>query len=156
MNALTLSQQIICSLSITIVGLFAGIMLGVAMTQQAAQQLSGECWTARQNCSDRLFRKVMPFAFVLTIVSLIAASVVLTDAARVWMGMSCFAFLLVIAITFAVEVPLNNRFQLWEPGKIPGDWQLMRDAWLRGHWWRTVCGIAAFVFSIASCSTHQT
>jgi hypothetical protein len=119
MNVLTLSQQIICSLSITIVGLFAGIMLGVAMTQQAAQQLSGECWTARQKCSDRLFRKVRPFAF-------------------------------------AVEVPLNNRFQLWEPGKIPGDWQLMRDAWLRGHWWRTVCGIAAFVFSIASCSTHQT
>jgi hypothetical protein len=37
MNVLTLSQQIICSLSITIVGLFAGIMLGVAMTQQAAQ-----------------------------------------------------------------------------------------------------------------------
>jgi ABC-type antimicrobial peptide transport system permease subunit len=105
MNVLTLSQQIICSLSITIVGLFAGIMLGVAITQQAGQQLSGECWTARQNCSHRLFRKVMPFAFVLTIVSLIAATVVLTDAARVSMGMSCFAFLLVIAITFAVEVP---------------------------------------------------
>ena len=145
------TQQLICFVTVAVVGLLAGSMLGIALTQQTAQLLSAECWTPRQNDADRLFRKFMPPAFILTLLSSFAALAVLHSAARIWMGLSCFASLLVIAITIALEVPLNNKFEKWEPGKIPEDWQPMRDAWLRNHWLRTVCGIAAFLFALAAC-----
>jgi hypothetical protein len=75
--------------------------------------------------------------------------------AGIWMGMSLFASLLVIVITMVLEVPLNNKFARWEPEKIPDDWQLMRDAWLRNHWLRTYFGIAAFLFSLVACLIHK-
>lgn len=154
MPMLPLTQQLICFVTVTVVGLLTGSMLGIALMQQTAQLLGAECWTARQNYSDRLFRRVMPPMFILTLLNSFAALVVLHNAARIWMGSSCFASLLVIAITAALEVPLNNKFKKWEPGKVPEDWQPMRDAWLRNHWLRTVCGIAAFLFAIAACSSR--
>ncbi len=147
-----LTQQLVCFFTVTLVGLQAGVMLGAAMVQQTAQHLDAECWTARQNGADRLFGKVMPTALLLAILSPLAAVLVFHDAARIWMGMSCLASMLVLAITLIFEVPLNKRFARWQPGSIPGEWQLWRDAWLRHHWRRTVCGIAAFLFSTAACS----
>ena len=150
-----MTQEITCFVAVTAIGLMAGIMLGVALAQQTAQLLSAECWTARQNCSDRLFRKIMPPTFILILLASLSAIVVLHHAAKLWMGISFFASLLVIVITMALEVPLNNKFARWEPGKIPDDWQLLRDAWLRNHWLRTYFGIAAFLFSLAACLAHK-
>jgi len=116
-----MTQEIICFVAVTVVGLMAGIMLGVALTQQTAQRLSAECWTARQSCSDRLFRKIMPSTFILILLASLSAIVVLYHAAKLWMGMSLVASLLVIVITMALEVPLNNKFARWEPEKIPDD-----------------------------------
>jgi ethanolamine transporter EutH len=150
-----MAQEITCFVAVTAIGLMAGIMLGVALAQQTAQLLSAECWTARQNCSDRLFRKIMPPTFILILLASLSAIVVLHHAAKLWMGISFFASLLVIVITMALEVPLNNKFARWEPGKIPDNWQLLRDAWLRNHWLRTYFGIAAFLFSLAACLIHK-
>lgn len=145
-------QQITCLVAVTAIGLMAGIMLGVPLTQQTAQRLSAECWTARQNCNDHLFRKIMPTTFIFILLASLSAIVVMHHAAKLWMGTSLFASLLVIVITMALEVPLNNKFARWGSGKIPDDWQLLRDAWLRNHWLRTYFGIAAFLFSLAACS----
>ena len=147
-------QEITCFVAVTAIGLMAGIMLGVALAQQTAQLLSAECWTARQKCSDRLFRKIMPPTFILILLASLSAIVVLHHAAKLWMGLSLFASLLVTVITMALEVPLNNKFARWEPEKIPEDWELLRSAWLRNHWLRTYFGIAAFLFSLGACSTR--
>ena len=104
-------QEITCFVAVTAIGLMAGILLGVALAQQTAQRLSAECWTARQNFSDRLFRKIMPATFSLILLASLSAIVVLHYAAKLWMGMSLFASLLVIVITMALEVPLNNKFR---------------------------------------------
>ena len=150
-----MAQEITCFVAVTAIGLMAGILLGVALTQQTAQRLSAECWTARQNCSDRLFRKIMPTTFILILLASLSAIVVLHHAAKLWMGMSLFASVLVIVITMALEVPLNNKFARWEPKKVPDDWELLRDAWLRNHWLRTYFGIAAFLFSLVGCLAHK-
>lgn len=148
------TPQTICFLTLTLVGLLGGGMLGIALSQHTAQHLNAECWTMRQNYSDRLFRGVMPFMFIATLLSSIAASVVLHNAARNWMIVSCFASVLVVVITAALEVPLNNMFSRWKPGEIPKDWQSLRDAWLRNHWLRAYCGIASFLFAIAGSLHH--
>jgi hypothetical protein len=105
-----MAQEITCFVAVTAIGLMAGIMLGVALAQQTAQLLSAECWTERQNCSDRLFRKIMPATFIFILLASLSAIVVLHHVAKLWMGMSFFASLLVIVITMALEVPLNNKF----------------------------------------------
>jgi hypothetical protein len=128
-------------------GLLAGVMLGVAMEQQTAQTLPANCWIVRQNLNDRLFRLVMPLAFVITIASAGWALFLLHGSARLWMVGAVVSSLAVVLITIACEVPLNNLMVKWGPGHLPGDWGRTRDAWLRNHWWRTFSGVVAFLCS---------
>jgi hypothetical protein len=102
--------------AVHVIGLLAGVMLGVAMEQQTAQQLASDCWIVRQNLNDRLFRKVMPPTFVLTLAASSSAAILLHRAARFWMSGACLLSVLVIAITVALEVPLNNKMSQWQPG----------------------------------------
>ena len=144
--------QAASAFAIVSIGLLAGVMLGIAMEQQTAQQLDANCWTSRQNFNDRLFRKVMPPAFVLTIVASCWATVTLRDTARVWMIAAGIGSLLVIALTVVLEIPLNERMAHWKPGAIPNEWQRSRDVWQRNHWLRTICGLGAFLCSIIALS----
>lgn len=150
----TLIWHLVLPLTATSVGLLAGVMLGMALQQQTAQGLDARCWTERQNLSDYLYRRVMPAIFAFTMLSSIITCLVLQQMARWFMAGSSLASLLVILITIALEVPLNDRFQKWAPGSIPDDWRLERDAWLRNHWWRTCFGIVAFILSITALAVR--
>ena len=63
-------------------GLLAGMMLAVALEQNAAQELGGDAWTARQNMDDKLFRKVMPFVFLAILASSGSGARLLAQRAR--------------------------------------------------------------------------
>jgi uncharacterized membrane protein len=128
-------------------GLLAGVMLGVAMEQQTAQTLPADCWIVRQNLNDQLFRLVMPLAFVITNASACWALSLLRGSARMWMVGAAVSSLVVVLITIAFEVPLNDLMAKWGPSQFPADWWLTRDAWLRNHWWRTFLGVVAFLCS---------
>ena len=131
-------------------GLLAGVMLGVAMEQQTAQTLPADCWIVRQNLNDQLFRLVMPIAFAITNASACWALFLLRGTSRMWMVGTVVSSLVVVVITIALEVPLNDLMAKWGPSQFPVDWWLTRDAWLRNHWWRTLFGMLAFVFSITA------
>jgi hypothetical protein len=128
-------------------GLLAGVMLGVAMEQQTAQTLPADCWIVRQNLNDHLFRLVMPLAFLVTNASACWALFLLRGSARMWMVATVVSSLVVVLITIAFEVPLNDLMAKWGASQFPADWWLTRDAWLRNHWWRTSLGVAAFLSS---------
>jgi uncharacterized membrane protein len=128
-------------------GLLAGVMLGVAMEQQTAQTLPADCWIVRQNLNDQLFRLVMPLAFVITNASACWAIFLLRGSARMWMVSTVVSSLVVVLITIAFEVPLNDLMAKWGPSQFPADWWQTRDAWLRNHWWRTFFGVVAFLCS---------
>jgi uncharacterized membrane protein len=135
------------SFAVLATGLLAGVMLGVAMEQQTAQTLSADCWIVHQNLNDHLFRLVMPIAFVISVAGACSALFLHRGSARVWMVGGVVASLLVVLITIVFEVPLNDMMAQWRPGHLPSDWSLSRDAWLRNHWWRTLFGVFAFLFS---------
>jgi len=128
-------------------GLLGGVMLGVAMEQQTAQNLSADCWIVRQNLNDQVFRVVMPLAFVITNASACWAIFLLRGSACIWMVSTVVSSLVVVLITIVFEVPLNNLMTEWLPSQLPGDWWQTRDAWLRNHWYRTFFGVVAFLCS---------
>jgi Domain of unknown function (DUF1772) len=128
-------------------GLLAGVMLGVAIEQQTAQTLPADCWIVRQNLNDHLFRLVMPLAFLITNASACCALFLLRGSARSWMAGTVVSSLVVVLITIAFEVPLNNLMAKWGPSQLPDGWWQTRDAWLRNHWWRTFFGVVAFLCS---------
>ena len=139
--------RFIPAFAVVATGLLGGVMLGVAMEQQTAQNLSADCWIVRQNLNDHLFRLVMPIAFVITNASACWALFLFHGSARIWMVGTVVSSLVVVLITIVFEVPLNNLMATWGPNQLPGDWRLTGDAWLRNHWWRTLFGVLAFVFS---------
>ena len=142
--------RFIPAVAVVATGLLGGVMLGVAMEQQTAQNLPADCWIVRQNLNDQLFRVVMPLAFVITNASACLAIFLLRGSARIWMVSTVVSSLVVVLITIAFEVPLNDLMAKWGPSQFPADWWLTRDAWLRNHWWRTLFGMLAFVFSITA------
>jgi hypothetical protein len=139
--------RFIPAFAVVATGLLAGMMLGVAMEQQTAQTLPAGCWIVRQNLNNHLFRFVMPIAFAITNASACWAIFLLRGSARIWMVGTVVSSLVVVLITIAFEVPLNNLMAKWGPSQLPGDWELTRDLWLRNHWWRTLFGVFAFVLS---------
>ncbi len=152
---MTLVSEILITSAVATTGLLSGAMMAIALQQQTAQKLVADCWADRQNLSDQLFRKVMPPTFVFTLLSSGSALAFLHDASRLWMAAAVVASLLVVAITGALEVPINNKVSKWTSGNIPNDWQQLRDGWLQKHWWRTWCGVAAFLFSLAAMVTRH-
>ena len=148
-----LATQILVTSAVATTGLLSGAMVAIALQQQTAQKLMADCWVDRQNLSDRLFRKVMPPMFVITLLSSGSALAFLHDTSRLWMAGGLVASVLVVALTVALEVPINDRTSTWKSGNIPDDWQHFRDAWLRNHWWRTWCGVAGFLCSLVAMVT---
>jgi hypothetical protein len=55
----------------------------------------------------------------------------------------------VLAITLAVNVPINNQIAAWQVGAAPVTWMRVRDRWLIFHWERTAIGIVSFVLTVA-------
>jgi hypothetical protein len=64
-----------------------------------------------------------------------------------WMVGTVVSSLVVVLITIAFEVPLNDLMAKWGPSQFPADWWLIRDAWLRNHWRRPFLGVVAFLCS---------
>ena len=144
--------QFVPAFAVVATGLLAGVMLGVAIEQQTAQTLPAECWIVRQNLNNHLFRVVMPITFIITNASACWAIFLLRGSARIWMVGTIASSLVVVLITIAFEVPLNNLMAKWGPSNLPGNWELTRDTWLRNHWWRTLFGVIAFLCStMAAC-----
>jgi Ca2+/Na+ antiporter len=150
MTNVSIIRSVVVLLAIFVIGLLAGVMLGVAMEQQTAQKLPEAAWTLRQQNDDALFRKVMPFTFITMMLLLITSIFLLHGRSRMVMVAATVAALAVIIVTAGWEVPINNEIVKWTPGNAPADWTSTRDKWLHNHWVRTWIGILAFGCALAS------
>lgn len=55
-----------------------------------------------------------------------------------------------LAVTLAVNVPINNEITQWTATTLPPDWTTKRDRWELYHTIRTFVSIAALGFAVAS------
>jgi hypothetical protein len=62
-------------------------------------------------------------------------------------------FLLMVAalvITLAVEVPIDNKIEVWTAATLPGDWRSIQSRWEAFHTIRSFLSIAAVVAATIS------
>ena len=127
-------------------GVNAGIFLGSCLIEQAARTLSSSDWLAYKQAKERVFGPVMPAYFGLTLILSIIATV-LSDAA-VNHALSTLLLTGALIITVAVHLPLNTRFERWQPTTMPGDWDKDRTRWRNWNWVRGLLALMAFTFVV--------
>jgi len=61
--------------------------------------------------------------------------------------------LAVVAITLAVEVPIDNQIKTWTVDTLPADWQDIRARWAAFHTLRTFLSLAAVAAGVGAALT---
>jgi hypothetical protein len=61
--------------------------------------------------------------------------------------------LAVIAVTLAVEVPIDNQIKTWTTATLPADWQDIRARWAAFHTVRTFLSLAAVAAAVGAALT---
>ncbi|HEX6427030.1 MAG TPA: DUF1772 domain-containing protein [Niastella sp.] len=68
-----------------------------------------------------------------------------------WLLSTLILFVLALAITLLIEVPIDNQIKIWTPDSLPTDWKAIRDRWQFYHTGRTflcLAGIACFLMAV--------
>ena len=152
----TAIRDTVAMVSLAALGLLAGMMLGILIAGYAARGLPEESWTLRFQIENRLFTKTMPPALMLPLLGLIASVPLTRDAVRSLLAVAAVLTAIVLAITIALEVPINRRVASWSAGAAPANWTAVRDRWLWYHLARTVVGLLAFLCAAAALSELHT
>jgi hypothetical protein len=73
--------------------------------------------------------------------------------ARLWWLLVGFGLMVAaLAITLAVEVPIDHQIQGWTAATLPADWRSIQARWERWHSLRTFASIAALVAATLSAT----
>lgn len=100
---------------------------------------------------DRMNRNMAPLMTVLMPASLLSIIPVLISSYRnqptiFYLNAIAFVFFIVaLCITVFVEVPVVERIVSWTVATLPGNWQQLRDRWIRFHVVRVIAGLAGLV-----------
>lgn len=119
-------------------------MVAIALANAADRGLPEASWTQRFQLEDALFTKTMPFALMIPLIALAACCVFVPGVAQPWFIAAAATLAIVLAITMAANVPINNQVASWQLDTTPATWAEVRDRWIKYHWIRTVTGVLSF------------
>lgn len=132
-----------------LVGLLAGLLVGVLMVEMALLEVPASVYTAVEKPKHEFFGPIMPPFMILVIasgivvLSLIRREFKTTTFALTLVGVLC-AITLVIT-TLLVNVPINAEIMdVWSVENPPADWAEARDRWNLFHAIRTILAVTAF------------
>jgi uncharacterized membrane protein len=100
---------------------------------------------------DRMNRNMAPVMTVLMPAALLAMIPVLIASYGTYPKVfSLYAaafilFIVALAVTVLVEVPIVKEIVTWTVATLPANWQQVRDRWVRFHVIRVVAGLASLV-----------
>src|SRR5262249_40576999 len=60
-----------------------------------------------------------------------------------------------LAVTLAVEVPIDNQIKVWTIATLPPNWEMLRDRWEFYHGVRTFVSIFALAFVTVSSLSNR-
>jgi uncharacterized membrane protein len=69
-----------------------------------------------------------------------------------WLAAGFLLLVATLAITLAVEVPIDRQIQAWTAATLPADWRSIQARWERWHTLRTFLSIAAVVAATISAT----
>jgi uncharacterized membrane protein len=135
-------------------GLVAGaFVMGAFAVHPAAASLDPAPHVLlRQELIRRLSRFLPPFMLLPVPSSLCALGLCRTSVSRPLDALGCALSLATVAITVAVNAPLNRRFATWSRGALPRDWQDYVRRWNVAHSIRMTLAVGAFACAILAGS----
>jgi uncharacterized membrane protein len=100
---------------------------------------------------------IMPILMISTAVLGLVLTIVLFRRrlpAAGWLALAGLVLLgVVIAVTLAVNVPIDNEIKRWTAATLPSDWASVRSRWADFHTLRTFVSLAGLVAVIGSAVT---
>jgi uncharacterized membrane protein len=73
-----------------------------------------------------------------------------------WLALAGLLLMIaVIAVTLAVEVPIDNKIKTWTAGTLPSNWQDIRARWAAFHTLRTFLSLAAVAAAVGAALTTR-
>jgi uncharacterized membrane protein len=147
-------------LSIMLYALVAGAMwgtwlsLGRTMTQYDATIFLADGQHMIANLAT-----VMPILMISTgVVGLVAVVGLFLrrSTTAAWLAVAGLLLLTaVIAVTLAVNVPIDNKIKTWTPATLPSDWQDLRARWADFHTLRTFLSLGGLAAVVGAALTAQ-
>ena len=150
------AQTVTIVLFALVMGVFWGTWFALSRTMN---RLSAETFVA---VGHEMIRNLgVPMAILLPL-ALLSALVTLAllwprrRAAAFWWLLAGFLLMVAtLAITLAVEVPIDNQIQTWTAATLPGDWRSIQSRWELFHTIRTFLSIAAVVAVTISSAVYR-
>ena len=152
--------EVLNVVAVVVAGLLVGNELAIAaFVHPTLNRLPDAVHLSVASALARLLGRVMPFWYVLVLLLTSAAAGVRwhqSGRLPVWITTSVILWVLTIAYSLAVEVPINNRVASWAPITPPDDWKTDRNKWDLHHGWRVVLltvALACLVMGVMAEST---
>jgi hypothetical protein len=133
-----------------VTGVFWGSWLGLSRSIQA---LTPETYLAIGHAMIGNLAPVMPVLVILATVSQVVLLVQLRSrgSGAFLASLIAFAmFLLAVAVTLLVEVPIDNQIRSWTLSSLPADWRAIRDRWEAFHVLRTFSALSSLIVLTAA------
>jgi hypothetical protein len=141
--------------NIMLYALVAGVMwgtwlsLGRAMTEYDAATFLADGRHMITNLAP-----VMPVLMIATgVLSLVVVILLFRRGATAAAALALaglLALVAVIAVTLAVEVPIDNQVKTWTTATLPADWEEIRSRWANYHTLRTFLSLAGLAAAVGA------
>jgi hypothetical protein len=140
------AQAVTIILFALVMGVFWGTWFSLSRTMS---ELSGETFVAvGHQMIDNLgapMAILLPLALLSALVTLVLLWRGGGGAAFWWLLAGFLLMVAALAVTLAVEVPIDNQIQTWTAATLPGDWRSIQSRWELFHTIRTFLSIGAVV-----------
>jgi uncharacterized membrane protein len=139
-------------ISIVLSALVAGLFHGPWITlSRSMRTFTPEVFLA---IVDRMNRNMAPVMTVLMPATLLSIIPVLLLSYHqhpntFWLSATAFIlFIVALAVTVFIEVPIVEQIVTWTLPTLPGNWQQVRDRWTRFHIVRVITGLTSLVLLV--------
>ena len=140
------AQTVTIVLFSLVMGVFWGTWFALSRTMN---RLSAETFVAVGHEMIRNLGVPMAILLPLALLSALITLVLLWRGGRAapfwWLLAGFLLMVAALVITLAVEVPIDNKIEVWTAATLPGDWRSIQSRWETFHTIRSFLSIAAVV-----------
>jgi uncharacterized membrane protein len=145
------AQAVTIVLFALVMGVFWGTWFALSRTMN---RLSAETFVAVGHEMIRNLGVPMAILLPLALLSALITLVLLWQGGRTapfwWLLAGFLLMVAALVITLAVEVPIDNKIEVWTAATLPGNWRSIQSRWEAFHTIRSFLSIAAVVAATIS------
>jgi uncharacterized membrane protein len=136
--------RVVRGASLLFSGLFAGFLVCVMVLEVSLRSFGASVYTQVRLVELDSLDKLASVTLIPALVTTVALAIWGRGNNRRLVLVAIALLVVVFAVTFAVNLPINSDQSSWVVQQPPTDWAEVRDRWQIAHAVRTVAAVAAF------------